>query len=427
MRPRQTSCLGRVVRVMLALLLVDIVLELPRVRIVGLAILLLVGLRFGFAALWRFTFPGRATRVLIELGLATTEEKPRLKRVWRRRQSWELAWRMPTGATVSVLQRRREAVEEALDCTAEFWFDQGLLHLKAGVARLPRSVAYPTFYSQPVLVGELPVGIGVSREGPLWVNLAALPHLLVGGQTGGGKSATIRQMVTWLVTQMGPEHVRVVLVDLKGGLEFNLFQHLPHLWAPIARDVESANVLFSEVGREMMRRQQVLEAAGVEDVRHWNATWPDRQLPYVLVVCDEIAELSVAESVTKEERARRQEALAAVSRLARLGRATGLHLILSTQRPDADALPGQVKANIPATIAFRVRSEINSRILLGEGNTAASSLPPRPGRGIWQWDRETQFQAIWLSKKDAQARLDAMRLEMGRVPTESRAMAAFGG
>jgi DNA segregation ATPase FtsK/SpoIIIE, S-DNA-T family len=89
--------------------------------------------------------------------------------------------------------------------------------------------------------------------------------------------------------------------------------------------------------------------------------------------------------------------------MCRLGRATGFHVIVSTQRPDAEAVPGQIKANIPATVAFRVRSAINSRILLGEENVAAASLPPRPGRGIWQFDTEVGFQSIWLDKAAARA------------------------
>jgi DNA segregation ATPase FtsK/SpoIIIE-like protein len=120
----------------------------------------------------------------------------------------------------------------------------------------------------------------------------------------------------------------------------------------------------------------------------------------VLVVVDECAELSAAEVSDREERARRQEALAHISRFCRFGRASGIHVILCSQALDADAVPGQLKANIPATLALRVRGGTNSRVLLGDGNEAAAVLPPGPGRGIWQWDTQTQFQA-WLSPEQA--------------------------
>jgi S-DNA-T family DNA segregation ATPase FtsK/SpoIIIE len=138
----------------------------------------------------------------------------------------------------------------------------------------------------------------------------------------------------------------------------------------------------------------------------------------VLVVVDEMAELSAVESADRDERARRQAALTSLSRICRLGRATGFHVIASTQRPDADAVPGQIKANIPATVAFRVRSAINSRILLGEDNTAAAALPPIPGRGIWQHDSEIGFQAVWLAKTEAEALVTAAKTRLETARTE---------
>jgi DNA segregation ATPase FtsK/SpoIIIE, S-DNA-T family len=96
-------------------------------------------------------------------------------------------------------------------------------------------------------IGRLPVGIGESREGPLWVDLAALPHLLVGGHTGSGKSVFLRQLLTGLLLLLGPDRLRLALVDLKGGTELNLFERLPHLMAPVARDQESCLELFHEL------------------------------------------------------------------------------------------------------------------------------------------------------------------------------------
>jgi hypothetical protein len=100
------------------------------------------------------------------------------------------------------------------------------------------------------------------------------------------------------------------------------------------------------------------------------------------------------------------DALGALASLCRLGRSLGIHFVGATQRPDAGVLPGQIKANIPATVAFKVREPLNSRILLGEENASAASLPPVPGRGIWQWQTETQFQAPWLARTEAEELLE---------------------
>ena len=100
------------------------------------------------------------------------------------------------------------------------------------------------------------------------------------------------------------------------------------------------------------------------------------------------------------------DALGALASLCRLGRSLGIHFVGATQRPDAGVLPGQIKANIPATVAFKVREPLNSRILLGEENASAASLPPVPGRGIWQWQTETQFQAPWLARAEAEQLLE---------------------
>ena len=115
------------------------------------------------------------------------------------------------------------------------------------------------------------------------------------------------------------------------------------------------------------------------------------------------------------------DALGALASLCRLGRSLGIHFVGATQRPDAGVLPGQIKANIPATVAFKVREPLNSRILLGEENASAASLPPVPGRGIWQWQTETQFQAPWL------ARAEAEELLRRRYPADVVLLRRIGG
>lgn len=367
----------------------------------------------------RRRFPARATEALIAVGVADRQAAPVLRHSRRSGSAWDLAWRMPPGISVSSLLRRREEIEQTLDVSAEFWFDAGLVHMRAATGALPKQVRFGDFYSDRAPAGELVFGVGITREGPLWADLTALPHLLVGGQTSGGKSAFIRQALTWLATTHGPDELRLAAVDLKGGLELNAFERLPHAIGAAARDVDECLQLMELLLAELDRRQLALHRLGAEDVRRWNAAQPARRLPYVVVVIDEMAELSAVESANRDEKARRQAALASVSRMARVGRALGFHVIASTQRPDAEAVPGQIKANMPATVAFRVRSAVNSRILLGEDNASAAGLPPIPGRGIWQHDRELRFQGIWLDKPEAEALL-ARRAAGGEIACTER-------
>jgi FtsK/SpoIIIE family len=183
---------------------------------------------------WRRMLPARATRVLTLVGKSKEEDgRLRLRRLSRRGHVWHLAWKVPVGVTVTGLQRQREVIEQALNASVTLWFDRGLVHMRAGTVRLPGTLRFEDFRPDTSAGGELPLAIGASRFGPLWADLAALPHLLVGGLTGGGKTAFVRQLLVGLALRLPPERLRLALLDLKG-VEFGLFDRLPHLMAPAA-------------------------------------------------------------------------------------------------------------------------------------------------------------------------------------------------
>jgi len=173
---------------------------------------------------------------------------------------------------------------------------------------------------------------------------------------------------------------------------------------PVARGLDSCLETLQAVMAELERRQVLFDAARGENIQRWNQAVAAERLLYVLVVVDDSAELAAVETADRAAQARQQEALSALASLPRLGRATGFHVIVTTQRPEAKVVAGQIKANMPATVAFRVRANVNSKILLGESNYAAAALPPDiRGRAIWQWERETEFQAVCLEKQEAEA------------------------
>lgn len=387
---------------------IGLVSALHWIGVVVLVQLALVGIVGGmWYASW---FPRRATVELNKVIRPIPGQARLVRRKCRREgDQWLVAWKVPTGVTVAGLKLRAGVFEVALDCSCEFWFDRGVMWMRAGTAQLPELLRFEDFYARPRPAGELVIGVGVGRMGPLWVDLADLPHMLDGGTPGSGKSVFLRQVIVGLATSYGPEYVRVLLIDLKGGMEFHMFRELPHLLAPVVADMPELMPALENLIAEMERRMGLFREAGVVSLRDWNERRPADRLPYIVAFIDEFGEVSrpVAESSTDKARGPSLKAIAhgAFSRVARLGRAVGIHIIASTQRPDADVMPGQIKDQLPATIAFRTRSETNSHILLGDKNGAAANLPPIKGRAIFQFEDEVEVQAPFIEPAAAVALL----------------------
>lgn len=257
---------------------------------------------------------------------------------------------------------------------------------------------------RPRDAGALPLWLGFSEAG--WmeaVSLEALPHLLVGGQTRGGKSSFLRQLLVGLVEWTRPAEARVVIIDCKGGVEFAWLSAAPHV-RRVATDEAEAAGLLAEVEGAVEDRLRAMREANVDDCRGVPG------LGRVVVVIDELAELQDDDGCQRSLR-----------RIAARGGAAGVHLVLCTQRPDRFALPGAVKANIPATVAFRTRNATNSEILLDQ--PGAEELPPK-GTAIWQWVRTYRIRTPWLSRAQAQVRVAAA---IARAATETQQVPALGG
>ncbi len=196
----------------------------------------------------------------------------------------------------------------------------------------------------------------------------------------------------------------MVLVDLKGGMEFNLFRNVPHLLYPVVTELEDCEIALGLVGQEMDRRQAKFASAGVENLSEWNASHAGEELPWLVVAVDEFGELRAADVPRQSpERGRRDAVHALISRAGRIGRAVGVHLVVCTQRPDADTVTPQLQAQLPATVALHCVTDTNSRVLLD--NSAAADLAPRPGRAIWQWEDQVEVQLPMLEKAEARALL----------------------
>ncbi len=232
----------------------------------------------------------------------------------------------------------------------------------------------------------------------------------------------IRQALTRLALTHPPSTVRFLLIDLKGGVVLAPFDRLPHALGEVIDNATAALAALDEMRSELDRRLGELRRAGLADIAAWHDAGLPRW-PRLVVVVDEVAELTIG-NVGKDKAAQseRNAATGRLCELGRLGRAAGIHLVVCTQRPDAEAVPGQLKANLGGTVAFRVRNSANSHILLDSDRAAL--LPPRKGRAVWQHERMEEVQVVHLSQEECQRLLEERWL---REVEASRTPAASGG
>jgi len=231
-----------------------------------------------------------------------------------------------------------------------------------------------------------PLALALGKDiagNPVVVDLQKMPHLLVAGTTGSGKSVAINAMILSLLYKAEPKHVRMIMVDPKM-LELSMYQDIPHLLAPVVTDMKQAANALSWCVAEMERRYKLMSWVGVRNLSGFNHKVADAektgtpiedpatlesgepqpltQLPYIVVVIDELADLMMVVGKRVEE---------LIARLAQKARASGIHLILATQRPSVDVITGLIKANIPTRIAFQVASRIDSRTILDQQGAEA--------------------------------------------------------
>ncbi|PSO45931.1 MAG: cell division protein FtsK [Parcubacteria group bacterium SW_6_46_9] len=216
----------------------------------------------------------------------------------------------------------------------------------------------------PLLMG---LGQGISGDS-FYTDLSNMPHLLIGGATGSGKSVTAHVLINNLLYRKSPEELKLIMVDPKR-VELTLYDGIPHLLTPVITSAKKAILALKWAAKEMERRDDILEETGARDIQSYHNKLDDLKekaskdeadpdpMPYIVVVIDEMADLMQAYPKDLES---------VIVRIAQMSRAVGIHLILSTQRPDADVVTGLIKANIPARIALQVSSYTDSQIILDE-------------------------------------------------------------
>jgi len=272
------------------------------------------------------------------------------------------------------------------------------------------------------LTHPLMVGLGKDVHGrAVMLNLAEMPHLLIAGATGAGKSSLINAFVTSIIARTTPDDVKLVLIDPKR-VELSHFGDLPHLLAPVIVQPKRAAEALSWVVREMELRYELLASVGMRDITSYTAAFEDGtlrippgreeefgHLPYLIVVIDELADLMMVAPRDVED---------AICRIAQMARAVGIHLVVATQRPSVDVVTGLIKANIPSRIAFMTASQADSRVILDIGGAEKlvghgdmlflPSNVSKPTRIQGAWVTESEIAAIseWVrSQQEAEYEL----------------------
>ena len=242
---------------------------------------------------------------------------------------------------------------------------------------------------------------------PVAADLASMPHLLIAGTTGSGKSVCLNSILCSFLINNSPSDLRFILIDPKR-VEFNQYNGIPHLLSQVITDPEEVLGALQWMLREMDNRYHKFADAGVRNIQEFNTKFPEDHLQYLVIIVDELADLMMLAP---------QETEQSVTRLAQLARATGIHLILATQRPSVNVVTGLIKANFPARIAFAVASNVDSRVILDQ--TGAERLLGRGDLLFQAPDASSpvRLQGVYVSDNEIQRLVDSWRLEAMKQTT----------
>ncbi|GGG06302.1 hypothetical protein GCM10010912_58640 [Paenibacillus albidus] len=275
-----------------------------------------------------------------------------------------ISFRLPARLQLSDLVKKRDDLANHIGHDRSFSVTSSPFSSAAAFV-LPhkeRAFVYMSDMTRDLMVfaekAQLPMVFGKDMEGnPMLVDLAKLPHLLVAGATGSGKSVFINGLLTSLATTRSPQQVQFLLIDPKM-VEFTMYTGLPHLISPPVTDPKRAALTLKKLVVEMEKRYKRFAEAGVRNLLQYNRNHPLDQMPYIVTVIDEYADLMVIARNDVED---------TVQRLTQMGRAAGLHLILGTQRPSVDVVTGVIKSNLPSRVAFHLLSVYDFKTVMDTG------------------------------------------------------------
>lgn len=322
------------------------------------------------------------------LGVVQKNGEPKLPKIIKkikRPYGWRFIYSIPEGLSIVHFLKEKLALQTATNSELELWEENGCLHIRALTHSLPRKIWFKPFGIPENMI--LPIPIGYSRGGLEIVDLADLPHLLVGGTTGAGKSVFLHGLTFTLCHY---PHVNIYVVDLKK-LEF--VHYKDHV--TLADSLSDSLVVISSIRQEMFRRMEMFKNAKVNNILKCK-----EKLPFIVLIIDEFAQLwPQNKSDNKPVFELKKKCHNYLHDILSLARAVGIHCVISTQRPDRFILPGQLKGNLPATLAFRVRDITNAGVL----DTPLAALIPAElkGRAIWNYGTDREVQVMMFDPERA--------------------------
>ncbi|MEK9180029.1 MAG: DNA translocase FtsK [Patescibacteria group bacterium] len=294
----------------------------------------------------------------------------------------------------------------------------------AALVRLGSLMNYPEFQKSGSL--GFSMGRDVSGE-PVFADIERMPHMLIAGATGSGKSILIHSLIVSLLYKNSPATLKMVMIDPKR-VELSIYEGIPHLVSPVITESKKTIGVFKWAINEMERRYDVLLQAGARDVKSYNASHKDEPIPYLIIVIDELADLMASYG---------REVEGSIVRLAQMARATGLHLVLSTQRPSVEVITGLIKANITTRIALQVASQIDSRTildtsgaekLLGHGDLlyiSSELSKPKRIQGAYITEEEVNAVAGFIKKNNKAEAADEVDFASGNGANGNGATPSF--
>ncbi|MEK4883696.1 FtsK/SpoIIIE domain-containing protein [Bacillus sp. FSL W8-0223] len=291
---------------------------------------------------------------------------------------------LPIGLSSDTIKNIELTIREALNKEIEWEFKNGYLHIQVFDDRLPNKWNY----TADLKTDTWEVPIGKNHHGVLYHDFEKYPHMLVGGTTRFGKTVFLKILLASLLMNK-KEHVSFYILDLKGGLEFNRYKHL-HQIKTLASDLLEACRTLDQIAKELKERERLFKEKGISNI-------VDTKIQKrTFIIVDEAAELS-PKLVSKEHKKYAEYCMNCLGQIARIGGALGYRLIYATQYPTREAVPGQVKMNMVARLAFKMPESMGSRVILDE--TGAEELEAIPGRALYKIEKKREVQVPYINDK----------------------------
>lgn len=332
------------------------------------------------------------TKLYIEVGMHKQKIYPELVRFKKEDWGYRFVYRLIPGITLQQLKDKKALINAAFNGESSISGQGNEVKIDIQTRSLPKEASFEISSYYPLLSNQaIPVVLGYSRKGLEMLDLAQVPHAMIGGDSGVGKSSFIRQCLTALIYLRAPEQLQLTLCDLKHGMELSMFKNLPHV-AGFAKNSDELKDVMKQINQMINSRGRLFEEVGVTNIREYNRRYSP-SLAYHLIVVDELAEMKEADTF---------------ERISRIGRSYGIHLLYATQKPNAKIFDSKIKANCPLTICLKVKDVENSLIILG--NEKATKIKDIPGRAIIQYHKEYDVQTTFLAESEAK-RLIQSRLQ----------------